>query len=49
MFAWLLVVDRLNTKDMLTRRNLNYQDNVYCVAEVFTSKGQSNKKQNVLT
>jgi hypothetical protein len=31
VFAWLLVSDRLNTKDMLRRRNWNIADNSFCV------------------
>lgn len=30
-FAWLVLVDRLNTKDMLQRRHLNIQDSPVCV------------------
>lgn len=30
-FAWLGLVDRLNTKDMLRRRHLNVQDDTLCV------------------
>lgn len=30
-FAWLILVDRLNTKSMLHRRHLNVQDDVLCV------------------
>jgi hypothetical protein len=30
-FAWLILVDRLNTKTMLQRRHLNIQDNLVCV------------------
>ena len=30
-FAWLVLVDRLNTKTMLRRRHLNIQDDVLCV------------------
>lgn len=30
-FAWLILVDRLNTKDMLQRRHLNIQDSPICV------------------
>lgn len=30
-FAWLVLVDRLNTKTMLRRRHLNIQDTVTCV------------------
>jgi hypothetical protein len=30
-FAWLVLVDRLNTKAMLRRRHLNTQDDLYCV------------------
>ena len=30
-FAWLILVDRLNTKTMLRRRNLNVQDDTLCV------------------
>jgi hypothetical protein len=31
VFAWLLVSDRLNTKDMLRRRNWNIADDLFCV------------------
>lgn len=30
-FAWLVLVDHLNTKDMLRRRHLNVQDDTLCV------------------
>ena len=30
-FAWLLAVDRLNTRSMLLRRHFNVQPNSYCV------------------
>lgn len=30
-FAWLILVDRLNTKTMLRRRHINIQDDVFCV------------------
>jgi hypothetical protein len=30
-FAWLILVDRLNTKDMLQRRHLDVQDDDVCV------------------
>jgi len=30
-FAWLILVDRLNTRDMLARRNFNVQPNNLCV------------------
>ena len=30
-FAWLILLDRLNTKSMLTRRNFNVQPNCHCV------------------
>ena len=30
-FAWLILVDRLNTRDMLARRNFNVQPNNICV------------------
>jgi hypothetical protein len=30
-FAWLILVDRLNTKTMLRRRHINIQDNALCV------------------
>lgn len=30
-FVWLILMDRLNTKTMLRRRNLNVQGDVYCV------------------
>jgi hypothetical protein len=30
-FAWLVLVDRLNTKSMLQRRHLNIQDDAICV------------------
>lgn len=30
-FAWLVLVDRLNTKSMLQRRHINPQDDVLCV------------------
>ena len=30
-FAWLIFVDRLNTKDMLRRRHFNVQPNSWCV------------------
>lgn len=30
-FAWLVLVDRLNTKTMLRRRHLFTEDNVHCV------------------
>ena len=30
-FAWLVLVDRLNTKSMLQRRHLNIQDDNICV------------------
>ena len=30
-FAWLVLVDRLNTKDMLRRRHCNIQDDDLCV------------------
>ena len=31
VFAWLLVTDRLNTKDMLRRRHWNVTDDLFCV------------------
>lgn len=31
LFAWLVTVDRLNTKSMLQRRNLNIQGTANCV------------------
>jgi hypothetical protein len=30
-FAWLILVDRLNTKTMLQRRHLNVQDGIACI------------------
>ena len=30
-FAWLILVDRLNTKSMLSRRYLDVQDDAICV------------------
>ena len=30
-FAWLILMDRLNTKDMLQRRNFHVQPNSHCV------------------
>jgi hypothetical protein len=30
-FAWLILVDRLNTKSMLQRRHLNVQDDTLCI------------------
>jgi hypothetical protein len=30
-FAWLILLDRLNTKSMLARRHFNVQPNCYCV------------------
>ena len=30
-FAWLILVDRLNTKSMLRRRHLDVQDDAICV------------------
>ena len=30
-FAWLILVDQLNTKSMLRRRHLNIQDSAICV------------------
>ena len=30
-FAWLVLVDRLNTKSMLRRRHLNIQNSIFCV------------------
>jgi hypothetical protein len=31
LFAWLILLDRLNTKNMLARRNFNVQSNSLCV------------------
>ena len=30
-FAWLILLDRLNTKDMIRRRNFHVQPNAHCV------------------
>jgi len=30
-FAWLILMDRFNTRDMLQRRNFNVQPNIHCV------------------
>lgn len=31
VFAWMLIMDRLNTKDMLDRRHWNIEDGINCV------------------
>jgi len=38
VFAWLLLVDRLNTKAMLLRRHFHVQPNTFCVMCISSTK-----------